>query len=195
MSDPAKRQREETAGGPPAVQRDSQRSGSVTPSSLVEVIAWFLDYDPRVAVIRNPAVNELFQWKQSQQAQAGDEESFVFDNAEDRLAIGIAQALESYSDEAALHHWITELLQALDESSKLNEEIATAYKLQTTEETSALVEAAKIPNEREREFYLTACWLEALCTAEARVLGWIYHGLYGRPFHPENFNSEAVNNG
>lgn len=190
MSDSAKKQTEETTAGssPPVPQFDRTR-GSITPSSLVQVIAWFLDYDPRVAQIRAPAVNELFQWKQG---QASGAESFVFDSAEDRLAVGIAQALETYGDEAALHGWITELLQALDESAKLNEEIATAYKLHITEDSSALVEAAKIPNEREREFYVTACWLEALCTAEARVLGWIYQGLYGRAFHPENFNSEAV---
>ena len=40
---------------------------------------------------------------------------------------------------------------------------------------------------RERDIYLTCCWLETLCTAEVRVLGWAYRELYGRPFHPNNF--------
>ncbi|HVG37750.1 MAG TPA: hypothetical protein VM870_00600 [Pyrinomonadaceae bacterium] len=185
MSDPADRRTEEASGGPPSLQRDAR--GAVAPASLVGVIGWFLDYDSRVAMMRHSSVEELFQWKQRQSPPSG-EETFVFDSAEDRLAIGIAQALEIYRDEAALHGWLADLLGALDESSKLNEEISAAYKLRTEEGASALAEAAKIPNVREREFYLTACWLEALCTAEARVLGWIYQELYGRAFRPDNFS-------
>ena len=26
------------------------------------------------------------------------------------------------------------------------------------------------------------CWVETLCTVEARVLGWLYKEFYGRPF-------------
>lgn len=155
-------------------------------AQLAEAVRWFFDYDARVAIIRHPSVEELFQWKQEQQTRETPD-VYHFNTAEDRLAIGIFQAVDSNLDESSLHTWIGDLLQALDDSSKLNEEISNAYQLSTAEGASALNEAAKIPSERERYFYLNACWLEALCTAEARVLGWVYQGLYGRAFHPDTF--------
>ena len=46
------------------------------------------------------------------------------------------------------------------------------------------MEAEKIPTEEEKRFYLTSCWIESLCTAEVRFLGWVYQELYGKPFEP-----------
>jgi hypothetical protein len=175
------------AGGhvqPPALTRDPQ--GRVEPSSLAGVIQWFLDYDERVAVVRFPAVEALFQWKQ-QETLKGHPESFAFSRAEDRLAVGVMQALVEQDTEAGLHAWIKELLAALDDASKTNEAIAEAYGLRPSEESSVVSEAEKIPSRRERDIYLNCCWLETLCTAEARVLGWAYRALYGRAFHPDNF--------
>jgi hypothetical protein len=96
------------------------------------------------------------------------------------------QALAEHDNERALHKWIAELLAALDEATKTNEAISEAYKLHPSEEVSVVTEAEKIPNSRERRVYLTCCWLETLCTAEIRVLGWAYQQLYGRPFNPNN---------
>lgn len=181
-------QKENHTSGPPALKHHPDQR--VFQAQLAEAMQWFLDYDPRVAVIRHPNVEELFQWKQKQ-SEREDFGAYRFDSAEDRLAIGIFQAVESNADERLLHTWIGDLLQALDESSKLNEEISGAYKLSTAEGASALGEAAKIPTARERYFYLNACWLEALCTAEARVLGWIYQNLYNRAFHPDTFKDHG----
>lgn len=169
---------------PPSLRRDD--AGRVEPSSLADVIGWFLSYDERVAVVNFPAVESLFQWKQGEALREAPD-SFTFERAEDRLAVGIAQALATHADECALHAWVKELLGALDEATKTNEEIASAYDLHPDEETSVVEEAEKIPARREREIYLTCCWLETLCTAEIRVLGWAYQELYGRPFHPNNF--------
>ena len=88
----------------------------------------------------------------------------------------------SNPDERALHAWIAQLLNALDDASRTNEEITSAYRLDPAE--SPVAESGKIPAAAEREVYLTCCWLEVLCTAEARVLGWVYQELYGRPFQP-----------
>lgn len=169
---------------PPALRRDAD--GRIEPSSLADLIQWFLDFDERVAVVRFPAVESLFQWKQGEdlKAQPG---TFAFGRAEDRLAIGVMQALIENGDERALHGWIKDLLAALDDASKTNEAIAEGYGLKPSEDSSVVEESEKIPSRREREIYLNCCWLETLCTAEARVLGWAYQGLYGRPFHPENF--------
>ena len=175
------------AGGPvqpPALTRDG--AGRVGPSSLAAVIQWFLDYDERVAVVRFPAVEALFQWKQ-QEALKEHPGGYAFNRAEDRLAVGVMQALVEQDTEAGLHAWIKELLAALDDASKTNEAIAEAYGLKPSEESPVVSEAEKIPSRREREIYLTCCWLETLCTAEARVLGWAYRALYGRAFHPDNF--------
>ena len=180
----------ETAGGaresqgPPTLRRDAQ--GRVEPASLSAVIQWFLDYDERVAVVRFPAVEALFQWRQAEELKASAE-PFGFNRAEDRLAVGVMQALVEHDDEGALHGWIKELLAALEDARQTNEAIAEAYGLRPSEDSSVVHEAEKLPSRRERDIYLNCCWLETLCTAEARVLGWAYQGLYGRAFQPDNF--------
>ena len=165
---------------PPALQHDGR--GEINAASLADVIQWFLDYDQRTAVIRHPKVEELFHWKQ-QQANSEGESVYMFEHAEDRLAIGIMQELAEHRGERALHAWISQLLNALDDATKTNEEIAGAYKLEG-EAASTVAEASKIPTESGRQVYLTCCWLETLCTAELRILGWIYQELYGKPFQP-----------
>lgn len=172
-------------GGPPVPRRGA--GGRIEPSSLAEVIQWFLDYDERVAVVRFPAVEALFQWRQQEELKSLGDEAVAFRQAEDRLAVGVMQALVENDSEGELHAWIKQLLSALDDASKTNEAISEAYGLKPSEESGVVQESEKIPSRREREVYLNCCWLETLCTAEARVLGWAYQGLYGRPFHPDNF--------
>ncbi|HSP63010.1 MAG TPA: hypothetical protein VLQ90_08525, partial [Pyrinomonadaceae bacterium] len=65
--------------------------GAADYDSVPDVIEWFLNYDQRVATVKNPKVEELFQWKQDQSRLTG-EDGFILNCAEDRLAIGIVQA-------------------------------------------------------------------------------------------------------
>ena len=58
------------------------------------------------------------------------------------------------------------------------------FNLNETAEQFALEKAAKLTTNLEKRMYLTSCWIEALCTAEVRVLGWIYQEIYGKPFEP-----------
>lgn len=165
----------------PPLQRDGY--GHVDVDSVPDVIEWFLNYDQRVAIVRHPSVEEVFQWKQ-QQSQTKGEEVFIFKQAEDRLAIGIIQALADNSTEPLLHGWIGQLLTALDVASKANESTAEAYKLDLRSGGSIVKESEKIPFQRGRTEFLFNCWIETLCTAEARVLGWLYKEFYGRPYAP-----------
>ena len=165
----------------PPLQRDEY--GQVDVDSVPDVIEWFLNYDQRVAIIRHPSVEEVFQWKQDH-AESQGEEVFRFKQAEDRLAIGIIQALADNSTQPRLHSWIGQLLGALDSASKANESTAEAYKLDLRSGGSIVNEAAKIPFERGRTEFLMNCWVETLCTAEARVLGWLYKEFYGHPYSP-----------
>src|SRR5918999_1949920 len=110
----------------PQLQRD--RWGQIDVDSVPDVIEWFLNNDQRVAVMRHPSVEEVFQWKQ-QETQARGEQVFVFNRAEDRLAIGIIQALADNPTQHDLHAWISQLLTALDTAAKANESAAEAYKL------------------------------------------------------------------
>lgn len=166
---------------PPPLARDP--AGRIETGSLSDIIQWFIERDPRVNLIRHPRVEEIFQWKQEAGRRAG-EEVYHFDSAEDRLAVGIVQALMVNPEEPALHDWIAQLLNALDSAARTNEELTAAYRLDTGHETSAVSESEKLPTETAREVYLSCCWLETLCTAEIRVLGWLYQELYGRPFQP-----------
>jgi predicted enzyme related to lactoylglutathione lyase len=165
----------------PPLQRDAQ--GNIDLDSVPEVIQWFLDFDQRVAIIKHPNVEEVFQWKQEQSRTSG-EPVFDFKQAQDRLAIGIIQALAEHSSERALHSWISQLLNALDSASKATESAAETYQLDLSEGGSVVKEAEKIPTARGRRDFLINCWLETLCTAEARVLGWLYKEFYGRAFAP-----------
>src|SRR5690242_21774712 len=158
-------------------------NGEVDVDSVPDVIEWFLNYDQRVAVIRHPSVEEVFQWKQ-QHTQAQGEEIFQFKRAEDRLAIGIIQALADNSTERSLHDWIGQLLGALDTAAKANETTSDAYKLDLRSSGSIVAQAEKIPFQKGRNEFLLNCWIETLCTAEARVLGWLYKEFYGRPYAP-----------
>ena len=164
---------------PPALQRNV--SGSIEQSALLDTIAWFITHDPRVSVIRHPHVEELFQWKQKDDEVNGVE-IYPFENAEARFAIGVFQAIAEYDSEAKLRAWVTEVLQALGESKQTNEDIAASYKLKHGE--SQVAQAEQIPSNTERRLYLSSGWLEALCTAEVRFLGWVYQELYGKPFQP-----------
>jgi predicted enzyme related to lactoylglutathione lyase len=172
---------EEETVNSPTLKRDA--GGKVDLDSVPDVIQWFLDFDQRVAIIKHPNVEQVFQWKQEQSRTAG-ENVFAFNRAEDRLAIGIIQAIAENSTERALHSWISQLLNALDTASKANEATAEAYKLDLASGGSVIKEADKIPSQRGRSDFLINCWIETLCTAEARVLGWLYKEFYGHPFAP-----------
>jgi hypothetical protein len=164
---------------PPKLEKTAD--GDINTNSLADLLEWFLNFDSRVGVVRNPHVEELFQWKQADD-EANGVEIYPFENAEARFAIGVFQAIAEYDSEAKLRQWITEVLQALGESKQMNEDIAASYKLNQSE--SHVANAEQIPSNAERRLYLSSGWLEALCTAEVRFLGWVYQELYGKSFEP-----------
>jgi hypothetical protein len=168
----------------PVLRRDEH--GAADYDSVPDVIEWFLNFDQRVATVKHPRVEELFQWKQNQSRLAG-ENVFIFNCAEDRLAIGIIQAVAHNPTERELHAWIAQLINALETASKATEDVTSAYQLEMSAATSVVAESAKIPAANTQTDFLINCWLETLCTAEVRVLGWLYQELYRRPFHPQNF--------
>lgn len=166
---------------PPKLRKTAD--GGIDINSLADLLEWFLNYDERVGLVRHPNVEELFQWKQADDAEQGIE-PYPFENAEARFAIGAFQAIAENDSQAELNAWITDILEALGESKKTNEEISVSYDLQTKNGESHITEAEKIPSKIEKRLYLSSCWLEALCTAEARFLGWVYQEVYGTPFQP-----------
>jgi hypothetical protein len=171
----------QTENIPPKLEKTA--SGEINATSLADLLEWFLNFDSRVAIVRNPQVEELFQWKQADDTENGIER-YPFENAESRFAIGVFQALGKNDSEASLHAWITEVLEALGEAKQNNEDIAASYKLETNQGKSAVEESKVIASKIERRLYLASCWLESLSTAEVRFLGWIYQELYGKPFQP-----------
>jgi hypothetical protein len=157
--------------------------GKLDTASLADVLEWFLNYDERVALMRHPHVEELFVWKQQDDKVNGVTPS-PFSNAEERFAIGIILALGENDSQPLLRMWVTDVLEALGHAKETTEQIDHSYKLETKQGKSPVEEANKIPSNTEKRLYLTSNWLEALCTAEARVLGWIYQEMYGVPFEP-----------
>ncbi len=174
----------EAASNQPVLLRDEY--GAVDYDSLPDIIQWFLDYDQRVAVIKHAKVEELFQWKQEESRLAG-ENVFSFNRAEDRLAIGVLQSIAHNPTERELHAWMAQLLNALDTATKATEDVSAAFKLDIAAAGSVVGESQKIPAATTRTDFLVNCWVETLCTAELRILGWLYREFYARPFHPNNF--------
>lgn len=164
---------------PPKLQTTA--NGDINTNSLADLLEWFLNFDQKVAIVRNPQVEELFQWKQ-QDDKIHDIPIYPFENAEARFAIGVFQALGENDSEAKLQNWITEVLQALGEAKQTNEDIAKSYKLDQSR--SHIEQANQIPSNTEKRLYLTSCWLESLSTAEVRFLGWVFQEIYGKPFQP-----------
>lgn len=164
---------------PPKLQKTAD--GNINTNSLADLLDWFLQFDQKVALVRNQQVEELFQWKQADDADNGIE-TYPFENAESRFAIGVFQALGENDSENKLKRWLSDVVQALGEAKQTGEDIAKSYNLE--QKKSSVAQAAKIPSNTERRLYLTSCWLEALCTAEARFLGWVFQELYGKPFQP-----------
>ena len=169
----------QTPNQPPRLEKTA--SGDINTISLADLLEWFLNNDGRVGIVRNPHVEELFQWKQQDDAANGVE-IYPFENAEARFAIGVFQAIAEYDSEEKMRAWITQVLQALGESKQMNEDIAASYQLNPS--ASPVTQAEKISSDTERRLYLSSGWLEALCTAEVRFLGWVYQELYGKPFEP-----------
>ena len=166
---------------PPKLQKTAD--GDINTNSLADLLEWFLSFDAKVGIVRHPHVEVVFQWKQTDDASNGIE-PYPFENAESRFAIGVFQALGENDSENKLNRWLSDVVQALSEAKQTSEDIAKSYNLE--QENSSVEEANKIPSNTERRLYLTSCWLEALCTAEARFLGWVYQELYGKPFQPSN---------
>lgn len=166
---------------PPKLQKSPD--GEINANSLADLVEWFLNYDEKVALVRHPNVEELFQWKQTDDGTNGAE-SYPFENAEARFAIGVFRALAENKSESELNSWLTDVIQALGESKETSQQFTDSYKLGTREGKSHISESKKIPSKTEQRLYLSSCWLEALCTAEARILGWVYQELYGKPFQP-----------
>ena len=155
---------------PPKLKRTAD--GGLDTSSLADLVEWFLNYDERTARIRLAHSEELFQWKQADDAANGIG-VYPFENAEARFAIGVFQALEENVGEPLLGLWLGDVLNALHEARGTRTEISDAYRLEDDPQKSALEKAEKLTTKAEKRLYLTSCWLETLCTAEARVLGWI----------------------
>ena len=165
---------------PPKIRKTA--TGDIDIGSLADLLEWFLNFDQRVALVRHPHVEELFQWKQADDAANGVN-VYPFENAEARFAIGALQALGENETEEKLQAWISDVLQSLGESKQINEDINQSYQFDSSKSHVEQAEQ-QISNPTEKRLYLTASWLEALCTAEVRFLGWVYQELYGKPFQP-----------
>lgn len=158
--------------------------GKPDPLSVADVVAWFLAYDERTARMRHPHIDELFHWKQADD-EANGIGIFPFENAEARFAVGVVQALIENDSEPLLDLWLNDLIAALAEARETRQQITETNSLEKAAGLSPLQRAEMLTTNAEKRLYLTSCWLEALCTAEARVLGWIYMQMYGRPFSPK----------
>lgn len=158
--------------------------GKPDPLAVADIVEWFLKFDERTARIRHPHNNELFLWKQAED-QANGISVYPFENAEARFAVGVVQAVVHNDSEPLLDLWLNDVVAALSEARRSREEITEANALDKQSDLSPLQRAELLTTNAEKRLYLNSCWLEALCTAEARVLGWIYLKLYGRPFVPK----------
>jgi hypothetical protein len=164
---------------PPKLRQTAD--GQIDVNSLADLLEWFLKYDERTARMRLADTEELFRWKQADD-EANGVGTYPFENAEARFAIGVFQALAENNTEPLLHGWISDVLNALHKARESKTELTDAYNLDADLDASSLKRADGLTTKAERRLYLTSCWLEVLCTAEARFLGWVYQEIFGKPF-------------
>lgn len=175
----AKAKKEEVE--PPKLRRTT--GGEVDIGSVADLLEWFLTFDERAARMRHANTDELFQWKQKDDETNGVG-IYPFENAEARFAVGAIQALGENNSEPLLKLWITDVLEALGRARETKTELTAAYDLDSDLEAFSLQKAEKLTTNTEKRLYLSCCWLEAHCTAEARFLGYVYQEIYGQPFAP-----------
>ena len=113
---------------PPKLVRNE--TGGIEENSFADLLEFFLNYDQRVAIVRHPNVEELFQWKQFDDESRGIEPA-PFDSAESRFAIGIFHAVAENDTEEKLARWITDVLGALGRAKGNNEDVAKKVQLLT----------------------------------------------------------------
>lgn len=166
---------------PPVLTRNAE--GEVNATALADLLEFFLTYDQKAGIMRHPHVQELFEWKQADDAAAG-KEIYPFENAEARFAIGVFQAVAENSTQFQLRKWISDVLLALGEAKETCENFINQYGLEVKSGASPVMESQKLPSRIEQRYFLTSSWIESLCIAEVRVLGWVYQELYGTPFEP-----------
>ena len=166
---------------PPILRKTD--TGDIETSSLADLLEWFLTYDERTARMRHANSDELFGWKQADD-EANGVGIYPFENAEARFAVGAFQALGENNTEPQLKEWITDVLEALGRARETKTELTNAYDLDADMEAFSLKKAEKFTTNTEKRLYLSCCWLEVLCTAEARFLGYVYQELYDRSFAP-----------
>lgn len=168
---------------PPALIKNPD--GDINVNSLADLLEWFLNYDQKVNIMRHPHVQELFEWKQADDAAQGIQ-VYPFENAEARFAVGAFQAIAENNSQSQLQEWMTDILQALGEAKQTREDFVKENNLETNQGASFVVEAQKLSSKIEQRLFLTSAWIESLCTAEVRFLGWVYQEIYGVPFQPAN---------
>lgn len=164
---------------PPKLRFDHEGKPDI--GSLADSLEWFLNFDERTARVRHQNTEEIFQWKQ-QDDKVNGVAIYPFENAEARLAVGAFQALAENDTEENLYTWIANLLEAIQDSHKTKTEIAESHGLDADLDSSAIQKAEILTTNVEKRIYLTSCWIETLCTAEVRFLGWVFQELYGKPF-------------
>ena len=151
--------------------------------SLADLLEWFLMYDERTARMRHANTDELFQWKQRDD-EANGVGIYPFDNAEARFAVGAIQALGENNTEPLLKDWITDVLEALGRARETKTELEHSFNLTADMEASSLTKSELLTTNTGKRLYLSSCWLEVLCTAEARFLGWVYQEIYSKTYSP-----------
>jgi hypothetical protein len=151
--------------------------------SVADLLEWFLNFDERTARIRHANSDELFRWKQADDTAQGVG-TYPFENAEARFAVGAIQALGENKSEQLLNLWITDVLEALGRARETKQELEHTFNLIDDIEATSLAKAEKLTTNTQKRLYLSCCWLEVLCTAEARFLGYVYQQIYNKPFEP-----------
>lgn len=134
-----------TQAGPPKLRPGAE--GGVDPSSIADLVEWFLNYDERTARMRHQNTEELFQWKQ-QDDEANGVGTYPFENAEARFAIGCFQALQENNSEPLLGLWLNDVLAALHESRETRREVTEANDLDKDIEKSSMEKGVAAHNEQ-----------------------------------------------
>jgi len=173
------RKRFKRAKGPPP-----KISFPVTPDSVRDVVLWFITNDKWTKEINTKSMFLLHNliWPDSAKPQVQENIENVGNNPVLYLASVVMKDVEECAENK---HKFRDLIQKLfdlgGETLKKSSRIALRYDI-NTQQFDIDRAMQKIGNTEEQARFATSLYFDRIASARLRILGWIYHQLYGEWF-------------
>jgi len=173
---------------PPKLRLTAEGSADI--GSLADVLEWFLNFDETHRPHEATRPSKRFSNGNSRTTRSTASRSTRSRTPRPALPSARFQALAENDTEPKLNRLDHRYPQRPRRRPDVAHRDLGILRPRRRPELYAVAKADKLTTAIEKRIYLTSSWIEALCTAEARYLGWSIRKLYGKPFHPKRRRPE-----